>query len=401
MSTSRPARSRTLPSGSRSSRSRRLVVGGAALLAAATLAACSSSGEDSSSAEPAATGDGVLAGVCPEKVVIQADWEPEAEHGGIYELIGDDYEIDAEAKSVSGPLSAAGEDTGVAVEIRIGGAPVGYQPAQSLLYQDRDILLGYGRTSEYMITQEDTPVTAVLASMEKSPYAIYWDPASHPDATKISDLKDAGVTVSIGPESSVWVDYLIGTGQLDESQLDRSDQNKPAMFVAAKGALAEAGFITAEPFMYEHEIADWGKPVVGELIADAGYPEYFQAIVVRSDDIEGEADCLEELVPIMQQAQADYIADPAATNELIVELAETYDTGWVYTKEGAEFAHSAGIEKGIMADGADGTMGSFDTDRVQELIDIVGEYSDTDVSSVTPDSLVSNEFLDTSISAKG
>ncbi|MDQ2677098.1 MAG: hypothetical protein M3Y51_00030 [Actinomycetota bacterium] len=376
-------------------------MGTAVLLTAATLGACSSSGEDTSSAEPAATGDGVLADVCPEKVVIQADWEPEAEHGGIYELIGDDYAIDAEAKAVSGPLLSDGEDTGVAVEIRIGGAPVGYQSAQSLLYQDRDILLGYGRTSEYMITQEDTPVTAVLSTMEKSPYAIYWDPATYPDAKAIKDLKAAGTTISVGPESSVWVDYLIGTGQVEESQLDRSDQNKPAMFVAANGDLAEAGFITAEPFMYENEIAEWGKPVIGELIADAGYPEYFQAIVARTDDIEAEADCLKALVPIMQQAQADYIADPTGTNELIVELAETYDTGWVYSAEGAEFAHAAGIEKGIMADGADGTMGSFDTERVQELIDIVGEYSDADVSSTTPDSLVTNEFLDPSISAKG
>ena len=396
MSTQRPALHRSRPH-----LTRRLAVGAAALLAASTLAACSSSGEDSGEAAGAATGDGVLADVCPEKVVIQADWEPEAEHGGIYELIGDDYEIDSETKSVSGPLLADGEDTGVAVEIRIGGAPVGYQAAPSLLYQDRDILLGYGRTTEYMITQEDTPVTAVLSSMEKSPYSIYWDPATYPDATKIADLKAADATISIGPESSVWIDYLIGTGQVDESQLDRSDQNKPAMFVAANGALAEAGFITAEPFMYEHEIADWGKPVIGELIADAGYPEYFQALVVRSADVEAEKDCLGKLVPIMQQAQVDYMADPAGTNELIVELVEAYDTGWVYSMEGAEFAHGAGVEKGILADGADGTMGSFDTDRVQELIDIVGEYSDTDVSSVTPDSLVTNEFLDTSISAKG
>lgn len=399
MSTHRSGLHRAEPHRAGNLRTRRFVAGTAVLLAAATLAACSSS-DDSSSAAPAATGDGVLAEVCPETVVIQADWEPESEHGGIYELIGDDYEIDAEAKSVSGPLLAGGEDTGVAVEIRIGGSPVGYQSAQSLLYQDRDILLGYGRTSEYMVAQEDTPVTAVLSSMETSPYSIYWDPATYPDATTIADLKTAGATISVGPESSVWIDYLIGTGQVEESQLDRSDQNKPAMFVSAGGKLAEAGFITAEPFMYENEIAEWGKPVIGELIDDAGYPEYFQAIVARTADIEGQADCLKELVPIMQQAQADYMADPVGTNELVVELVEAYDTGWVYSMEGAEFAHAAGLEKGIMANGPDGTMGSFDTERVQELIDIVGEYSDTDVSAVTPDDLVTNEFLDTSISAK-
>lgn len=377
---------------------RRLAAG--TLLVPLVLSGC---GQDEDAASGTGTGDsereGVLTGVCPDTVVIQADWEPEAEHGGIYQLLGNDYEIDETSKSVSGPLVVDGEDTGVDVEIRIGGAPIGYQPVQSLLYQDRDIFMGYGRISEYMVTQNETPVTAVLATMEKSPYAIYWDPQTYPDVKEIKDLKDAGATISIGPENAVWIDYLIGTGQVEESQLDRSDQNKPAAFVAAKGKLAEAGFITAEPFMYENEIEDWGRPVIGQLIADAGYPEYFQAMVVRSEDIEQQAECLEKLVPIMQQAQADYIADPKRTNELIVELVEAYDTGWVYTMEGAEFAHATGIEEGILANGPDGVMGSFDADRVQTLIDIVAEYSDADVSAVTPESLATNRFLDTSISA--
>lgn len=103
-------------------------------------------------------------------------------------------------------------------------------------------------------------------------------------------------------------------------------------------------------------------------------------------------------MPIMQQAQVDFMTDPLETDELIVELVEAYDTGWVYSMESAKFAYEAGIEKGILAYGADGVMGSFDTDRVQELIDIVAEYSDADVSEITPDDLVTNEFLDTSIS---
>ena len=35
-----------------------------------------------------------LAGVCPDVVTIQTDWNPEAEHGWIYEMVGDDPEID-------------------------------------------------------------------------------------------------------------------------------------------------------------------------------------------------------------------------------------------------------------------------------------------------------------------
>lgn len=365
------------------------------LLATATLVACSSDDDTTASA-----GEGVLAGVCPDTVIFQADWEPEAEHGGIYELIGEEYEIDTNAKSVTGPLVASGEDTGVDIEIRIGGSSVGYQSAQSLQYQDRDILFGYGRVTEYMVAQENTPVTAVLASMETSPYSIYWDPETYPDVTSIADLNAEGVTVSVGPEDGVWIEYLLGTGMLDESQLDFADQNKPAKFVAAGGEIAEAGFITAEPFMYEEEIPEWGRPVIGETLDDAGYPEYFQAVTVRSSEIAAQADCLAEIVPIMQQAQVDYIQDPAETNALIIELVDAYDTGWVYTEEGGDFAHATAVEQGILGDGPDGVSGSFDLDRVQELIDIVEEYSDADVTGITPEDLVTNEFLDESISTE-
>ena len=56
---------------------------------------CGGSGESDSA--PAAPQSGALAGICPEKVVVQTDWFPEAEHGGIYELLGADAEKVASA----------------------------------------------------------------------------------------------------------------------------------------------------------------------------------------------------------------------------------------------------------------------------------------------------------------
>jgi hypothetical protein len=52
-----------------------------------------------------------LADVCPDPVIIQTDWFPESEHGGTYELVGDDYTVDVENQIVSGSLVASGEDT--------------------------------------------------------------------------------------------------------------------------------------------------------------------------------------------------------------------------------------------------------------------------------------------------
>lgn len=342
-----------------------------------------------------------LADVCPETVVIQADWEPESEHGGIYQLVGEGYEIDEGAKSVTGPLVAGGEDTGVDVEIRIGGSSIGYQPIQSLLYQDTDILMGYVRVSETMASQEDSPVVSVFSTMDKSPYAIYWDPETYPEAETIADLQDENVSIFMGGEADVWQDFLVGEGIVAESQIDRSDAPKPASFVAANGAMAEAGFASAEPYMYEVEVPEWGKPVAVQLIHDTGYPEYFQALAVREADITEQADCLTALVPVLQQSHVDYIADPGPTNELIVELVDAYGTGWIYTAGNAEWSIAEQLELGIVGNGDDDTLGEFDTERVQTLLDIAGEYAGIDVSGYSPEDFFTNEFIDPSIGVRG
>ena len=56
------------------------------------LSACGSSDSASSdTTAAAATATGVsLADVCPSTIVVQTDWFPESEHGGIYQLMGDD-----------------------------------------------------------------------------------------------------------------------------------------------------------------------------------------------------------------------------------------------------------------------------------------------------------------------
>ena len=339
--------------------------------------------------------DGVLAGVCPDTVVIQTDWEPESEHGALYELVGDDYTLDEETKSITGPLMAGDEDTGVDVEVRIGGAAIGYTPLPSLMYTDTDILLGMTRLTEAMAAYEDTPTTGVMAMFEKSPIAFYWDPETYPEAESVADLPE-DTTVMMG-RPDVFIDWMIQEDIVAESQVDLSDAPKPATFVAAGGELAELGFITAEPFLYEFEVPEWGKPVETELLHDLGFPEYFQALSVREADVTEQADCLELLMPIVQQSLVDYYEDPAATNELIVELVDTYDTGWVYTLPAAEYSAEEQLSAGIVANGEDEAIGDFDEERIGELIGIIGDVTDTDVSGLTPEQLATNQFLDQSI----
>ena len=105
------------------------------LATAVLLAACGSSGgtaeAPAASSAPAAPAGGPLdlkgAG-CPDTVVMQQDWQPEAEHGAMYSVVGPGYTVDTNTKSVTGPLVAQGVDTGVKVEVRSGGPNTGFKP---------------------------------------------------------------------------------------------------------------------------------------------------------------------------------------------------------------------------------------------------------------------------------
>ena len=337
-----------------------------------------------------------LAGICPDPLVIQLDWEPESEHGGIYQLVGDGYEIDTDAKSVRGPLVAGGDETGIDVEVRIGGFAVGFQPVQSLLYQDQDIFMGFVRATEAMASYADVPIVSVMATFEKSAFAIYWDPETYPNVDEIADLRDEGATILLG-RPDVFQDWWVAEGIMDESQMDLTDQPKPAAFVGQGGAVAEAGFATAEPYIYEVEVPEWGKPVRTQLIHDTGFEEYFQALGVRAADAVDFADCLKEVVPMIQQAHVDFLNNPDPTNRLILELVEAYDTGWIYTQGVADFAVSTMLELGIMGNGDNNTLGDFDMDRVTGLLEIIAQVTDADVSGLAPEDLVTNEFIDYSI----
>ena len=315
-------------------------------------------------------------------------------------MVGDGYEIDTEFKRVTGPLVASGADTGIDVEIRIGGAAVGFQQTGALMYEDTDIFLGMIRLVEAMEFHEDLPVVGVLAMFEKSPFSVYWDPETYPDADEVADLREDNVTIMLG-RPDPFQDYWLAEGIMDESQMDLSDMAKPAAFIGHNGEWAEAGFATAEPFLYEFEVPEWGRPVRVQLIHDTGWEEYFQTMAVRTDDLSAEADCLEQLVPIIQQSIVDYYADPTATNALILELVDAYDTGWVYSQEGAEFSHSTQLELGIVSNGENAYIGDFGPERVAGLMGLVDEVTEIDVSGVAPEDVYTNDFIDQSIGLAG
>jgi hypothetical protein len=378
---------------------------GIAVLAVLALAAagCGGNGDEGgsqASGTTAPTDASVsLAGTCPDTIVVQTDWDPESEYGVYYHMLGPNPDIDTDHKRVTAPLVSGGKDTGVKLEVRLGGPSIGFEPVSSQMYKDTSITLGQVSTDEAIRFSAKQATQAVVAPMETSPFMIMWDPGTYPQFNTIADIGKTDTKV-LYFEGDTYMAYLTGTHILKKSQVDGSYDGKPGNFVAANGKVARAGFATSEPYIYEHEVRQWMKPVKYALVSDAGYPFYPQALSIRTADKQKLAPCLKKLVPLVQRAQVDYLANPDKTNELVLRLVKEYNTGWVYTPGLASYAIDK-MRSDFVTNGPDKTLGNFDNARIQRMIDIVTPIFTAQrqppKAGLKPEDIATNEFVDMSI----
>lgn len=376
------------------------------LATALLLAACGSSG--GTAAAPAASAAAAPAGGpldlkaagCPDTVVMQQDWQPEAEHGAMYSVVGPGYTVDTNTKSVTGPLVAQGVDTGVKVEVRAGGPNTGFKPVSDLLYLDDKITLGAVNTDNAIVSGSKGQTTvAVTSQMTVSPQILMWDPASYPGKTTIKEVAATGATVLTSGD--IIPALLQSEGIIKKEQSDQSYDSSPSRFVSDPKILQQ-GFATAEPYIYENEIAQWKKPVASEPLSNYGYSIYPEPLTVRADKLAALTPCLKKLVPIMQRAQIDYLKNPAATNDLIIKLVDQYQTGWTYTPGDADFSVKTQLSgKFVTNDPASGVFGKFDPKRMADTVarftPLLRQAGTLTAAPPPADSLYTNQFIDDSI----
>jgi len=340
------------------------------LLLAMTTGACSL--VTAPDAPESATVNTDLRGVCPATVVVQTNWWPQAEYGAVYHLLGEPLKVHMAKKRVNAPLVVAGRDTGIRLEIRAGGPAIGFQQVSRLLYADRSITLGGVATDEQVQNAATQPTLAVFAPMDLNPQVLMWDSQLFPQFTTIADIGQTDTTV-LYLQGATYMEFLVGSGVLRRSQVVGKYDARPTRFLAAGGKIVQQGYLTNEPYAYHHELRQWGRPLTYELLHDAGYPIYPETLAVRFEDKARLAPCLTRLVPILQQATADYAAKPDETNKLISELVDQM-SGYPYSTDRAAWAVGKMLSEGILGNGAHtpDTVGDFDPARVEKSISVVG-----------------------------
>ncbi|RDI51900.1 nitrate ABC transporter substrate-binding protein [Nocardia mexicana] len=377
--------------------------GTAALAALAAVAATSCSGSGSESAPvslPPAPPEQQLAGSCPETVAVQLQWEPETDSGPIFGLLGPGYRVDPEQGRVTGPLVVDGKDTGVKLEIRAGGAAIGFQTVPSQMYVDPSITLGLAHSEQSIAAAGQQPIVAVGTLLRYSPQLLMWDPKTHPDWHGIADIGKSGAPVVVS-QGQLYPDWLVARGLLTAGQIDASYDNSPSRFVSDP-SFAQQGFVSSEPYIYQNELRAWRKPVAYQMLRDVGYEGYARTVNVRADRLNELRPCLQRLVPMIQRSTAQFRADPSRTNEIVADVVAESPNFTPYSPELAAYASKSLVDGGLIGNEIDGVLGSFDPARVQRVIDeftpILRRGGAHVPDGLTARDLVTTEFLDPTVS---
>lgn len=322
--------------------------------------------------------DGPLGDVCPEQVVIQLDDAPSVEHGPLYRLLGPDAEIDETGATVAASLQRAdGTAEDVRLELRSGGPAVGFRDPIELLVGDPSITLAVASTSDVVSATDALAAVSVLALTDRSHDVIVWDPATHPDVDGISALASTGVEIRYTP-SEPFVRFLEASGVLDGATLVDTYLGEPAAFVAADGRIAQQGDALVDPDLFV-SLPQWGREVAYGFAADDGWASYDDTLVVRGDEHEDLAACLDLFVPVVQDAMLAHLADPTPANSVISVVRARLNP---LTRTSVDLL-DAGVERGradaVLGGGVvagDDAVGAFDTERlsdfVADLADVLG-----------------------------
>ena len=353
---------------------------------------------DASTDTAVLTTDVSLTDVCPATIVIQTDWFPESEHGGLYQLMGDDAVASKDTGAAVGSLMVNGQPTGVNLEIRAGG-PFLESPVVTEMYQDNAITFGYVGTDVAITRYTDAPTLAVFNALNINPQVLLWDATKHPEAKTITDAAKTIKSFYVYGDPA-WMRYFEAQGLI---QKDQVDSNYKGNLLLSTEDAAHQGFATSEPYKYAN--LESGAITTGyQLIHDAGWNSYAQNLAIRKDRLEELRPCLEKIVPIFQQAQLDYIADPTRANAIILTTVATYDSWW--TQSEGDVANGAASQKdmGIVGNGETPTFGDLEEARVNDFIakatPILREQG-LEIADIAAGDITDNTFLDTSITYQG
>lgn len=239
-------------------------------------------------------GDGGLA-----KIVFQADWYPQPEHGGFYTALAKGYYKD---QGLDVAILPGGPYISVEKQVSAGSAQFGMGSSDKVLESNAE-----GQT-----------LVAVAATMQHDPQGIMVrkDSPIH----SFADLNGHSVAIKVG--ESTWFEFVVKRFNLNNVHVVPAMMNV-ANFVADPTYIQQA-FATSEPF-FAHQA---GVETRVLLVSDAGYSPY-RVMYTTREYLQQHPEIVAKFVRASLKGWKEYLNDPAAAHATIAKLNPALNAEWM------------------------------------------------------------------------
>jgi NitT/TauT family transport system substrate-binding protein len=233
------------------------------------------------------------------KIVFQADWYPQPEHGGFYTALAKGFYKD---EGLDVTIQPGGPYITVEKEVSAGSAQFGMGSSDKVLESD----------------VQGLNLVAVAATMQHDPQGIMVRKDSPVHA--FGDLNGRSVAIKVG--ESTWFEFITKRYQLNNVHVIPAMMNV-ANFVADPNYIQQA-FATSEPY-FAHQA---GVETRVLLVSDAGYSPY-RVMYTTRDFLQQHSDVVGKFVRASVRGWKDYLNDPAAANAMIAKLNPALNPEWM------------------------------------------------------------------------
>ena len=276
----------------------------------------------------------------PAKIILQADWYPQPEHGGFYTALVKGYYKD---EGLDLTIQPGGPYITVEKQVSAGGAQFGMGSSDKVLES-----ISGGQS-----------IVAVAATMQHDPQGIMVrkDSPIH----SFSDLNGHSVAIKVG--ESTWFEFLSKRFQLNNVHVVPAMMNV-ANFVADPQYIQQA-FATSEPF-FAHQA---GVETRVLLVSDAGYNPY-RVMYTTKAYLQQHPEIVAKFVRASLKGWKDYLNDPGPAHSTIVKLNPALNPEWMqFSWQQMRDGHFVAGE-----DPGGGQLGQMDPKRwttmYQQLVDL-------------------------------
>jgi NitT/TauT family transport system substrate-binding protein len=233
------------------------------------------------------------------KIVFQADWYPQPEHGGFYTALAKGYYTD---EGLDMTIVPGGPYISVEKQVSAGSAQFGMGSSDKVLESNAE-----GQT-----------LVAVGATMQHDPQGIMVrkDSPIH----SFADLNGHSVAIKVGEDT--WFQFVVKRFDLNNVHVVPSMMNV-ANFVADPTYIQQA-FATSEPF-FAHQA---GVETRVLLVSDAGYSPY-RVMYTTREYLQQHPEIVAKFVRASLKGWREYLNDPAAAHAMIAKLNPALNAEWM------------------------------------------------------------------------